>query len=323
MAGDFANKGKAPLFPRATSPTSSSRPRRRVSVPVRQARWHWEHRVALPYPDVTLPHGWHLDPERIPVSAVPRSTRVHLEEVTKRRRLLTAEQRRDPTYVADSPNWEVWFAVEHEEQRRRGVRQVQPGGLPPPPPVVSDEDQEAEAAYQAALAGVLRNSEEEARRMAEEEEAYQRQLAEAMTLSAASDCIVPPLPEPEPALPRQVYQWTDVVQEFVNAPPIWLGATPLQEQAYLEHWRSVHLQAERAEGLRLMKLEKEEEEERRKAMEEERAHAAALPSPPPQPAPAGQTTEVRAAALWNSAFPWAGPAPTLVDLTGPDAAAAA
>ena len=56
-----------------------------------QARWHSEHRVTLPYPDVTLPHGWHLDPERIPVPTVSWSTRVHLEVVTKRRRLLTTE----------------------------------------------------------------------------------------------------------------------------------------------------------------------------------------------------------------------------------------
>ncbi|KAE8809533.1 hypothetical protein D1007_13820 [Hordeum vulgare] len=84
MTDGFPNKGKAPLFPRATSPSSSShRPRRRVSVPVHQARWYWEHRVALSYPDLTLPHGWHMDPERILVSAVPRSTRVHAEEVTK------------------------------------------------------------------------------------------------------------------------------------------------------------------------------------------------------------------------------------------------
>ena len=29
------------------------------------------------------------------------------------------------------------------------------------------------------------------------------------------------------------------------------------------------------------------------------------------------------AALWNTAFPWAGSAPTLIDLTGPDANAVA
>ncbi|KAE8809160.1 hypothetical protein D1007_14204 [Hordeum vulgare] len=156
--------------------------------------------------------------------------------------------------------------------------------------------------------------------MVEEEATYQHQLAEAMALSAAGDCVVPPPPEPEPepALPRQVYQWIGVVQEFGSAPPIWLDATPLQEQAYLEHWRSVLLQAEHAEGLRLMELEKEEEDERREAEEEERARAAALPPPPSQPVPAGQTTEAQAAALWNSTFPWASPTPTLFDLTGPD-----
>ncbi|KAE8797743.1 hypothetical protein D1007_27020 [Hordeum vulgare] len=58
--------------------------------------------------------------------AVPRSAWVHAEEVSRCQRLLTTEQLRDPTYAVDSPNWEVWFAVEHEEQSRRGVREVQP-----------------------------------------------------------------------------------------------------------------------------------------------------------------------------------------------------
>ncbi|KAE8791288.1 hypothetical protein D1007_34282 [Hordeum vulgare] len=164
--------------------------------------------MPLPYPDVTLPHDWHA------------------EEVSRRRRLLTTEQRRDPMYASDSPNWEVWFAVDYEKQRRRGVREVQPGGPPPPPPVVSDEDEEAEAAYQATLASVLRDSEEEARRRADEEAVYQQQLAEAIVLSAVGDCVVPPPSKPKPTEPWEVYQWTDVVHEFVTAPPIWLGATP-------------------------------------------------------------------------------------------------
>ncbi|KAE8768112.1 cytochrome p450 71c4 [Hordeum vulgare] len=130
-------------MPRSTPAPS---PRRRVGFPVHQAQWHWEQRVSLPYPDVTLPHDWHLDPKTIPVPVVPRSARVHAEEVSRRRRVLTPEQWQNPAY-ADSPNWELWIVVEHKEQRRRGVRDVQPGGPPPPPPVVSDEDQEAEAAY--------------------------------------------------------------------------------------------------------------------------------------------------------------------------------
>ncbi|KAE8792660.1 Cytochrome P450 71C4 [Hordeum vulgare] len=137
MAGSFQNKGKAPVYHRAISPSASSRrPRQRVSVPVHQAWWHSEHRVLLPYPDVTLPHRLHLDPERIPVPTVPRSARLHAEK-------------------------ELWFAVMHEEHCRRGVHDVQLGGPPPPLPVVSEEDQEAQAAYQAALTAVLREREEE------------------------------------------------------------------------------------------------------------------------------------------------------------------
>ncbi|KAE8788682.1 hypothetical protein D1007_37253 [Hordeum vulgare] len=166
MVEGFPNKGKTPLYPRAISPPSSShRPRQRVSVPVHQVWWHWEHCVSLPYPDATLPHGWHLDPERIPVSAVSRSARVHAEELV---------------------------------------------GPPPPPPVVSDEDQEAEATYQASLTAVLRDIEEEARCRADDEAAYQQQLAEAIALSTASDCVVPPPPKPE-LKPREIYQWTGVV----------------------------------------------------------------------------------------------------------------
>ncbi|KAE8785840.1 hypothetical protein D1007_40345 [Hordeum vulgare] len=88
----------------------------------------------MPYANVTLPHHWHLDPERIPVSAVPRSVRLHTEELSRRRCLLTPEQRLNTAYTADSPHWELWFAVEQEEQHQRGVRDVQLGGPPPPHP---------------------------------------------------------------------------------------------------------------------------------------------------------------------------------------------
>ena len=67
-----------------------------------------------------------------------------------RRALLTPEQRAEPHYAVDSPNWARWFAFEHEEARRRAVRGVD-RSLPPPPLVVRDEDQEAEAAYQEAI----------------------------------------------------------------------------------------------------------------------------------------------------------------------------
>ncbi|KAE8811022.1 hypothetical protein D1007_12171 [Hordeum vulgare] len=101
---------------------------------------------------------------------MPRSARVHAEEVRRRRRLLTKEQRRDPAYAADSPN------------------------------------------------SVLRDSEEEER------------------CRASGDRVVPT----EPVEPREIYQWTGIVREIVSAPPISLGATLQQEQAYLEHWKSTH-----------------------------------------------------------------------------------
>ncbi|KAE8790129.1 hypothetical protein D1007_35646 [Hordeum vulgare] len=53
-----------------TSPPPSLLARRHLPVhlasePVHQAGWHWEHRVLLSYPNVTLPHDWHMDPKRI------------------------------------------------------------------------------------------------------------------------------------------------------------------------------------------------------------------------------------------------------------------
>ena len=118
--------------------------------------------------------------------------------------------------------------------------------VPPPPLVVREEDQAAEDAYQATLAAVYRESEEDERRRAEEEEArYEAAMAQAIALSAVRDCVLPPVappspprrcvkPEPEPS-PIERYSWTGVVREWVRAPPVWLGAMPVQEAAYLEH----------------------------------------------------------------------------------------
>ena len=106
--------------------------------------------MPLPYPDATLPHDWHLDPERIPVPVAPQTVRAHAEEVRRRRALLTPEQLAEPHYAVDSPNWARWFAFEHEEATRRYVRGVD-RSLPPSPLVVCDEDQEAEDAYQAPI----------------------------------------------------------------------------------------------------------------------------------------------------------------------------
>ncbi|KAE8793316.1 hypothetical protein D1007_32158 [Hordeum vulgare] len=105
----FFGKGKGKLTPSASSSKVPVPPRRcappweRLYILVHQARWHWQYRQALPYPDVNLPHGWHLDPDRIPIPAVSQSAHAHPEEVRQRCALLTPEQRYDPTYTADSP----------------------------------------------------------------------------------------------------------------------------------------------------------------------------------------------------------------------------
>ncbi|KAE8797586.1 hypothetical protein D1007_27241 [Hordeum vulgare] len=65
----------------------------------------------------------------------------------------------NPAYATDSPDWEVLYAFEHEDQGRRGVRDARAGT--PPPLVVRDEDQKAEAAYPEALTAALCESDEE------------------------------------------------------------------------------------------------------------------------------------------------------------------
>ena len=126
-----------------------------------------------------------------------------------------------------------------------------------------------------------------------------------------------PEPQPEPE-PIARFSWTGVVREWVSAPPVWLGATPAQEQAYLEMWRQRRLAEERRRGEYEEMLERDLEEEQREAEEEARqataAQAAAQPPAPALPAPA----QPDMTALWNTAFAWAGPAPTLIDLTDPE-----
>lgn len=61
-------------------------------------------RVPLPWPNVNLPHSWHLDPHHI---TVPHSEWVRAKKIRKRRVILTLEQRTDPAYAIDSPNWDV------------------------------------------------------------------------------------------------------------------------------------------------------------------------------------------------------------------------
>ena len=121
-------------------------------------------------------------------------------------------------------------------------------------------------------------------------------MAQALAHSAAGDSMVPPVappspikPQPEPS-PIVRYTWTVVVREWVRAPSVWMGATPAQEAAYLEHWRQIRVAEERRDGEYLEMLERDLEEEQRVAEEEARQAAAAQGPHPPSasalPAPA-------------------------------------
>ena len=78
-----------------------------------------------------------------------------------------------------------------------------------------------------------------------------------------------PEPEPNPE-PIARFSWTGVVREWVSTPPVWMGATPAQEAAYLEHWRQIRVAEERRDGEYLEMLERDLGEEQREAEEEAR-----------------------------------------------------
>ena len=48
---------------------------------VHHCRHFWKHGVPVSYPNVTLPHGWHLNLDRVLVPTVPDSGRTQLMEI--------------------------------------------------------------------------------------------------------------------------------------------------------------------------------------------------------------------------------------------------
>ena len=101
--------------------------------------WYWDNAVPLPWPDVHLADGWHLNPERIPVPPVPTSGQARAEEIQHRRAQLPPNLRADPAFSANSPFWDSWFMDEHDVRRRTAFLSVRPpppprGYAPPPPP---------------------------------------------------------------------------------------------------------------------------------------------------------------------------------------------
>ncbi|KAK1561689.1 hypothetical protein QYE76_018455 [Lolium multiflorum] len=77
----------------------------------------WDAGVPMPRGDVHLPHGWHLSPDQVPVPPIPGSDRARVAEIRRRHAQLPADLQEDPTYGDASPNWDLWFEVEHDACR--------------------------------------------------------------------------------------------------------------------------------------------------------------------------------------------------------------
>ncbi|XP_037472799.1 uncharacterized protein LOC119348897 [Triticum dicoccoides] len=182
------------------------------------------------YPDVTLPHHWHLDSQQIPVPAVPRSQCPHDEEVRRKRKQLTPAQWRKPEYTVDSPNWEAWFALEHEEQWRLGAHINH--DLPSPPLRVQPEEEEAEAEYQDALEEALQHPLEASRL---EEDAHWYGLEQALAFSVVGDSVQAPLFVPPPPLAPPLVEPKDEPEPERDPTPTrkWSLPTPTSpEESY-------------------------------------------------------------------------------------------
>ncbi|KAK1596761.1 hypothetical protein QYE76_007802 [Lolium multiflorum] len=151
-------------------------PRRdRIYVTVAVAQMFWDAGVPMPWGDVHLPHGWHLSPDRVPVPPIPGSGRARFAEIRRRRAQLPADLQEDPAYGDASPNWDLWFEVEHDARRRTCFTSAtarpraqprtpamragrRPGGLyigepqhqPQPQPQEEEDDPELQAALAAS-----------------------------------------------------------------------------------------------------------------------------------------------------------------------------
>ena len=65
------------------------------------------------------------------------------------------------------------------------------------------------------------------------------------------------------------------MREWVSAPQVWVGVTPAQEAAYLEHWHQIRLAEERRHDEYLELLERDASRRSRGEAEEEARQAAA------------------------------------------------
>lgn len=82
-----------------TPPGAAPLARDRIYVPVDRCRHYWENAIPVPWPDVNLPHGWYLNPDRVPV---PATSRAREAEIRHRLAQLAADLCDDPAFVVDS-----------------------------------------------------------------------------------------------------------------------------------------------------------------------------------------------------------------------------
>ncbi|KAE8778750.1 hypothetical protein D1007_48251 [Hordeum vulgare] len=75
--------------------------------------------------------------------------------------LVMPEQRCAPVYTPGSPNWDAWFATEHDVRCRSAV-QIEPDYASSPPMAVQ-EDEEADATYVATLEEAYQHTLEESK----------------------------------------------------------------------------------------------------------------------------------------------------------------
>ncbi|VAH84094.1 unnamed protein product [Triticum turgidum subsp. durum] len=86
-----------------TPPGAASHMRERTYVPITQFRHYWEQAIHVPWLDVHLPNGRHLNPERVTVPVVLASGHARAEEIRRRQDLLPTKFVHDRPFTKDSP----------------------------------------------------------------------------------------------------------------------------------------------------------------------------------------------------------------------------
>lgn len=84
-------------------PRGAETPARKcMYMSVHRCRQYWEHVVPVSWPDINLLHGWHFNPNRVPVLQVPVIGHARLAEIHHRRAQLPADLRDDSAYTLNS-----------------------------------------------------------------------------------------------------------------------------------------------------------------------------------------------------------------------------